>query len=254
MKRPLILPLICLLSLLWLGPAMAQSPFSPDDFVTITGACFYMGDQFGDGGTDEVPVHRVCLSDYALAKYEVTQAQWTAIMGSNPSNDQTDANYPVDVVSWYDVETFIERLNAQSDGKYRLPTEAEWEFACRAGGQKRKYGTADGRHADHLVIHAESAAEHKGMRPVGSFAPNALGLYDMTGNASEWVLDWYHQDYYQQSPVNDPKLLATRMETLKVRRGGSWRDRAWVQRCTYRNWRKPGYRLIDLGFRLARDP
>lgn len=254
MRRQLAFMVPSLLILIWMGPVLAQPPIPPADFVKITSGCFLMGDQFGDGSSDEVPVHRICLSDYYLSKYEVTQAQWQAVMGGNPSKSRKGGNYPIDVVSWYDVETFIDRLNAQTGDHYRLPTEAEWEFACRAGGQKQKYGTGDGSHADHLVIHAETATDARGVKPVGSFPPNALGLHDMTGNVSEWVLDWYHQDFYEISPEDDPKLTATRMETLKVRRGGSWSDKAWVQRCTYRNWRKPGFRLVGLGFRLAKDP
>lgn len=247
--QPNILVLmLCLSCLACAGPTITNQ-----DFVRIDGGCFQMGDQFGDGYADEVPVHRVCLSDFYLSKYEVTQAQWHQIMGDNPSSTRGDDRYPVDVVSWHDVERFIQKLNARTKGGYRLPTEAEWEFACRAGGKKIKYGTQDGGHADHLVIHSGSKAAGK-MMPVGSFPPNQLGLYDMSGNASEWVMDWYDQKYYLKSPVDNPIVRHTRMENLKVRRGGHWADDAWVQRCTYRNWRKPGYRLVGLGFRLAKDP
>lgn len=246
--RTLVL-MFCLSTLACAGPTISNQ-----DFVKIDGGCFQMGDQFGDGFSDEVPVHRVCLSEFYLSKYEVTRAQWQQIMGENPSKTQPDDRYPIDVVSWHEVDRFLEKLNAQTRGGYRLPTEAEWEFACRAGGMKRKYGTQDGSDADHLMIHSDSDEKNKTMMPVGSFPPNPLGLYDMSGNVSEWVMDWYERKYYAKSPVNNPIVLHTRMENLKVRRGGHWADDAWVQRCTFRNWRKPGYRLIGLGFRLARDP
>jgi len=175
-------------------------------------------------------------------------------MGNKPSKNQKEKRYPIDVVSWYDVEKFIEILNLRTNSGFRLPTEAEWEFACRAGGKKIKYGTADGTKGKHLVINSDNKESGRGIMPVGSFPPNSLGLYDMSGNVSEWVKDWYDRDYYSKAPVNDPVLLNTRMETLRVRRGGHWEDSSWIQRCTFRNWRKPGFRLIGLGFRLAIDP
>lgn len=227
---------------------------SEDDFVKIEGDCFQMGDQFGDGLPDELPVHKVCLSDFYISKYEVTQEQWLHVMGTNPSQDQADPRFPVDVVSWHEVERFIEKLNLKTNGKFRLPTEAEWEYACRAGGKKVKYGTANGTSAAYLLIHAGSDLEKQGVRPVGSFPANELGLYDMSGNVSEWVLDWYDRKFYAKSPVNDPRLIEDRTKRSRVRRGGYWGDKEWVMRCTFRNLRKPNYRLIGLGFRLAKDP
>jgi formylglycine-generating enzyme required for sulfatase activity len=99
-----------------------------------------MGDTFGEGDNDEKPVHKVCLDDYYLGKYEVTQGQWQRIMGNNPARFKNGDNYPVEQVCWNDVQKFIKQLNSQTDGKYRLPTEAEWEFACREGGKKIRFG------------------------------------------------------------------------------------------------------------------
>ena len=228
-------------------------PISDDDFVKIEGDCFQMGDQFGDGLPDELPAHLVCLSDYYLSKYEITQEQYLYVMGNNPSENQGNQRYPVDVVSWHDVEEFVKRLNSETEGKYRLPTEAEWEYACRAGGKNAKYGTADGTSSEGLLSHSGNDTDGQGVTPVGSFPPNELGLYDMSGNVSEWVLDWYDREYYTKSPVNDPLLGEDHTKRNRVRRGGYWGDKAWVLRCTFRNFRKPNYRLIGLGFRLARD-
>lgn len=223
------------------------------DLVLVKGDCFQMGDVFGDGGEHERPVHEVCLQDYYISKHEVTQHQWRQVMGTTPSLTQDNPNHPVDIVSWWDVEEFIEKLNAQTDQDYRLPTEAEWEFACRAGGKDLKYGTQDGTLAKDLALYLEDEKSGKTLMPVGSFPPNQLGLYDMSGNASEWVMDWYDRKYYGQSPVDNPVVLKTRLETLKVRRGGNWADQGWILRCTNRNYRRPGLRLIGLGFRLAKD-
>jgi len=235
------------------GQPVCSEELFEKDLVLVQGGCFQMGDVFGDGGEHERPVHEVCLSDYYISKYEVTQRQWQRVMGSNPALDQSNPNYPVDIVSWWDIEEFIEKLNSQTGNKYRLPTEAEWEFACRAGGKELKYGTKDGTLSEDLAHYLQDEGNGSPLMPVGSFPPNQLGLYDMSGNASEWVMDWYDRKHYGQSPVNDPVVLSTRLETLKVRRGGNWADKGWILRCTNRNYRRTALRLIGLGFRLAKD-
>ena len=229
-------------------------PISGDDFVRVEGGCYQMGDQFGDGLPDELPVHKVCVSDFYLSKYEVTQAQWLQVMGNNPSKNQANPQYPVDVVSWHEVKGFIDKLNSTTDQKFRLPTEAEWEYACRAGGKKVKYGTADGTSAAHLLSYSDSDANNQGLMPVGSFPANELGLHDMSGNVSEWVLDWYDRKFYAKAPIDNPSLTDDHTKRSRVRRGGHWGDKEWVMRCTFRNLRKPNYRLVGLGFRLAKDP
>lgn len=226
---------------------------SDNDFVKIDGGCFEMGDQFGDGLPDELPVHRVCLPDFSISKYEVTQKQYLEVMGSNPSRNQENLNYPVDVVSWHEVQSFIKRLNSETNGGFRLPTEAEWEYVCRAGGKNLRYGTADGTLPQNLPDRSEDGVVGRGIMPVGSFPPNELGLYDMSGNVSEWVLDLYDRKFYGKSSVNDPKLVEEKTKRSRLRRGAQWGDKAWVQRCTFRNFRKPNYRLVGLGFRLAKD-
>ena len=128
-----ILVLLCTFSLIvcLLRKEGLSEPILDDDFVKIDGGCFRMGDQFGDGLPDELPVHPVCLSDFYISKYEVTQEQWQYVMGNNPSKNQENPRYPVDAVSWHDAEMFVKRLNSKTNGKFRLPTEAEWEYACR---------------------------------------------------------------------------------------------------------------------------
>lgn len=246
-------PFFVLVFIFVFGEAVCAEQLFEKDLVLVKGSCFQMGDVFGDGGEHERPVHEVCLADYYISKYEVTQRQWQQVMGSNPALHQNNPDYPVDIVSWWDIEEFIEKLNAQTNRNYRLPTEAEWEFACRAGGKGVKYGTKDGTLSEDLALYLQDEEEGNPLMPVGSFPPNQLGLHDMSGNASEWVMDWYDRNHYGQSPVNNPVVLKTRLETLKVRRGGNWADQGWILRCTNRNYRRPGLRLIGLGFRLAKD-
>ena len=224
-----------------------------NDFVFVKGDCFMMGDVFGDGVDLEHPVHEVCLSDYYISKYEVTQKLYNEVMGTNPSSKQGNERYPVDIVNYWHVEEFLEKLNSMTGEKYRLPTEAEWEFACRAGGKKVKYGTKDGTLSPDLANYNFDDSEHHEMMEVGSFPPNALGIYDMSGNVSEWVMDWYDRDYYRQSPKQDPVVLETRMPTLKVRRSGYWGNQEWIMRCSFRNYRRPAHRLTGLGFRLVKE-
>lgn len=233
--------------------AGADEVIARADFVQIEGGCFEMGDQFGDGLPDELPLHRVCVSDFYMSKYEVTQEQYLEVMGTNPSRNQDNPRYPVDVVSWHEVQAFIDGLNSKTRGGFRLPTEAEWEYVCRAGGKKVRYGTADGTTPKNFSTQSGEAAG-SGIKPVGSFPPNELGVYDMVGNVSEWVLDLYDREFYKKSPVNDPKLTEDKTKRSRVRRGGYWESEAWVQRCTFRNFRKSNYRLVGLGFRLAKDP
>ena len=252
--RVLVLISLCSLFQHFSAKECLSEPILDDDFVRIEGNCFQMGDQFGDGLPDELPVHRVCLSDYYISKYEVTQEQWQDVMGDNSAQNQRGLRLPVDVVSWHEVDLFIRKLNSKTNGKFRLPTEAEWEYACRAGGKKLKYGTADGTSSAHLLNHSDNDIHSQGVKPVGSFPANELGLYDMSGNVSEWVQDWYDREFYTKSPVNNPRLIEDRTKRSRVRRGGSWGDNEWVLRCTFRNSRKPNYRLTGLGFRLVKDP
>ncbi|MBX7221400.1 MAG: SUMF1/EgtB/PvdO family nonheme iron enzyme [Blastocatellia bacterium] len=192
----------------------------------------------------ETPRHEVLISRaYYLGKYLVTQREWQAVMGTNPSFFKDD-DLPVEQVSWNDCQEFIAKLNARQDGsQYRLPSEAEWEYACRAG--------TTGDYAGEL----EKLGwywENSGIKthPVGKKDPNNWGLYDMHGNVSEWCQDWYDQSYYRSSPGMDP--LGPQAGTYRVIRGGGWRTRAVYCRSALRLWHPPVNRYHALGFRLVR--
>ncbi|MEP7354499.1 MAG: SUMF1/EgtB/PvdO family nonheme iron enzyme [Acidobacteriota bacterium] len=184
------------------GPAKLASAgkASGIEFVSIPAGEFMMGCSSGDAqcGQDESPKHRVRITkNFEIGKYELTQAQWMATMGSNPSSEQ-GGNLPVETVSKLEAQQFMAKLNAQNDGyRYRLPTEAEWEYAARAG--------KDSQYSGPLADVAWYAANSDdGIHPVGQKKPNAWGLYDVQGNVREWVSDLYGAGFYNGSPVDDP--------------------------------------------------
>jgi formylglycine-generating enzyme required for sulfatase activity len=215
-------------------------------FVRIPAGEFMMGSQ--DGDYDEKPAHLVRISQpFYLGKYEVTQGQWYAVMGSNPGHFTGQPNLPVEQVSWEDVQAFVRRLNAQEGvTAYRLPTEAEWEYAARAGSTTA-YGF--GNKASKLGEYAWYGDNAGGRtHTVGQHKPNAWGLYDMHGNVWEWVQDWYGP--YDTDTVTDPPGAAA--NTYRVYRGGGWGTFASNCRSSDRNFDTPGTRLAGLGFRLLR--
>lgn len=212
-----------------------------DSFVALPGGEFMMGS--ATGNPDEKPAHRVRLSPFEMGKYEVTQAQWQAVMGDTPSYFK-GANRPVEQVSWHDAQQFIERLNGREDGYlYRLPTEAEWEYACRAGSRGDYAGKLD------QVAWYDDNSESM-THPVGSLQPNAWGLYDLHGNVYEWCQDVYDKDYYAQSPSADPQGPAS--GTFRVKRGGGYGFPAAFLRSSVRDLYAPTYRFNFLGLRLVR--
>jgi len=223
-------------------------PFTGMEFVFVKGGEFEMGDTFGDGLSDEKPPHEVRVSDFWIGKYTVTQGQWQKMMGNNPSYFKSGDNYPVEQVSWDDVQGFIQRLNQRTGKKYRLPTEAEWEFAARSGGKKEKWaGTSDESEFEEYAWYDKNSG--KQTHPVGQKKPNALGLYDMSGNVLEWCGDWYDEKYYQNSPKNDPRGPSSGQ--YKVLRGSSWGIKAVKGRASGRGWFVPTERVYTLGFRLV---
>jgi formylglycine-generating enzyme required for sulfatase activity len=223
------------------------------EFVRIPAGSFTMGadKNFEDASDDETPQHRVTISKpFYLGKFEVTQAQWAAVMGINPSKFRDWSN-PVDNVSWDNVQVFIERLNLKErTNKYRLPTEAEWEYAARAGTTSQ-YSFGDG--ADSLGRHAwyDGNSEMKA-HPVGQKKANPWGLHDMHGNVWEWVQDWHGEDYYAKSPASDPRGPSE--GSFRVLRGGSWYFDAEGLRSANRFYLSPDYRIELNGFRLAFSP
>jgi len=220
-------------------------PITGMKFVPIQPDCFQMGSNFGQG--DEKPVHRVCLSAYAIGKYEVTQAQWQKVMGNNPSSYK-GSNKPVEQVSWDDVQGFIRKLNQQTQQNYRLPTEAEWEYACRSGGKEQEY--CGSNNANSVAWYGKNSGSST--HDVGQKQANGSGLYDMSGNVYEWVSDWYDKGYYKNSPTNNPQGPSSGRR--RVYRGGGWYDGAYVLRSADRYDISLGYRHYDVGFRLVRKP
>jgi len=215
--------------------------------IAVKGGTFRMGSN--SGNSNEKPVHSVTVSDFYIGKYEVTQAQWKAVMGNNPSYFKGD-NLPVESISWYDVQEFIKKLNQRTGKHYRLPTEAEWEYAARGGNKSRgyKYSGSDNIESVAWYIGNSSSKTHI----VGTKQHNELEIYDMSGNVWEWCNDCYSSSYYGSGPQNNPQGASS--GSRRVRRGGSWGNGASSCRVANRNYNNPNYSLCNLGFRLAIIP
>jgi formylglycine-generating enzyme required for sulfatase activity len=255
------------------------------EFIKIQPGEFMMGCSAGDNdcNADEKPLHKVQITrPFEIGKYEVTQAQWQAVMGSNPSTVKGD-NRPVETISKEEAHQFLAHLNERNDGyKYRLPTEAEWEYAARAG-------SADARPASLDEVAWYGANSEDETHPVGQKKPNSWGLYDMLGNVREWMEDVYAADYYANSPAADPtgpepgqgggrgfgrgrrggaapdQQFGGRgrgdfgkggpMRQLPVVRGGGWDNPANFVRLSARyHYYGPTLRVSDIGFRAVREP
>ncbi len=199
--------------------ALYKDPATGIEFVNVKGGCFEMGDTGRGRDTDRGPIHTVCVDDFYMGKFEVTQKQWIAVMGNNPSYYNKGGNYPVERINFHEVQAFIERLNKLTGKKYRLPTEAEWEYAARGRGKKVHYAGTNSGHDLHAYAWYKENSGRK-THPVGTRQPNELGLYDMSGNVWEWVSDWYDPDYYRISQKDNPK--GPNNGTKRVLRGGSW--------------------------------
>ncbi|MDR3261780.1 MAG: formylglycine-generating enzyme family protein, partial [Tannerella sp.] len=193
---------------------------------------------------DEKPAHKVTLSYFYIGKYEVTQKQWTDIMGTNPSKFKGD-NLPVEGVSWNAVQEFISKLNAQTGKNYRLPTEAEWEYAARGGESSRGYKYSGSNNVGEVAWYSGNSGDKT--HPVGTKKANELGIYDMSGNVWEWCSDWYGA--YSSSSQTNPQGATS--GSYRVARGGGWSGYARNVRVPFRNARAPGNRSSYLGFRLA---
>jgi len=224
-----------------------RDPTTGMEFIFVKGGCFEMGDTFGDGDNDEKPPHEVCVGNFYMGKYEVTQGQWERIMGSNPSYFKSGSNYPVEQVSWNDVQEFIRRLNQQSGKRFRLPTEAEWEYAARSGGKREKWsGTSSEYELGEYAWYNKNSGGRP--NPVGQKRPNGLGLYDMSGNVWEWCQDWYDEDYYSRRVRDNPK--GPDSGSSRALRGGSWLYYPVSIRVSFRGRYVPSNRNNYFGFRL----
>ena len=200
--------------------------------VRVEGGTFMMGataEQGSDVDGDEKPAHKVTLTnDYYIGQTEVTQALWQAVMGNNPSsinegNYGTNLQRPVEYVTWNDCQTFISKLNELTGKRFRLPTEAEWEYAARGGNKSHDYKYAGGNTIDEVAWYLtsqQSGATGYGTQTVATKAPNELGLYDMSGNVDEWCQDWYSSSYYSSTPSVNPTGPNSGYD--RVVRGGSW--------------------------------
>ncbi len=227
-----------------------KDPFE-DKMVYVKGSIFQMGcddKKDGDCRGDEKPVHAITLSDFSIGKYEVTQKQWKAIMGeNNNSSNFKGADLPVEQVSWDDIQVFLQKLNAQSKTKYRLPTEAEWEFAARGGNKSNGYKYSGSNDSNTVAWNYANSGNKT--HPVGQKQANELAIYDMSGNVWEWCSDGYDGKYYANSPSQNPTGAAS--GSYRVNRGGSWSDTPVDCRVMLRRRYTPAYRSDDLGFRVA---
>jgi len=232
---------------------VTKEDLPPINMVLVKGGCFEMGDFEGNGDEDELPVHEVCVNDFYIADTEVTQELFEKVMGFIPAwrynpTMPRDPKDPVTYVNWHLANQFIKRLNTITKGYYRLPTEAEWEYAARSGGKKERWpGFSNEAEAGSYAWFSDNA-DFK-LQNVKTKKPNGLGIHDMAGSAWEWVEDNFDFDYYQSSPKKDP--YGAEFSLYKGVRGGSIADGPSKLRTTYRYALEPSRRMLNVGLRLA---
>ena len=215
--------------------------------IAVEGGTFTMGatsEQGSDANDSEKPTHSVTLSSYSIGETEVTQVLWQAVMGSNPSYF-SGSNRPVEQVSWNDCQDFISKLNAMTGENFRLPTEAEWEYAARGGNKSRGYKYAGSNSIDDVAWYTSNSTSRT--HDVATKQSNELGLFDMSGNVWEWCSDWYGN--YSSSAQTNPTGPSSGYD--RVLRGGSWGRSAWDCRTSFRSSYTPSNRGYSIGFRLA---
>ena len=220
-----------------------------NNMVYVEGGTFMMGatsEQGSDADSDENPIHQVTLSSFSIGRYEVTQEEWQAVMGSNPAEFR-GSKRPVENVSWNDCQEFIRKLNAMTGKQFRLPSEAEWEYAARGGNRSRGYKYAGSNDLSSVAWHDDNSGGQT--HEVGSKQPNELGLFDISGNVWEWCQDWYDPNYYSSSPSSNP--CNTAAASTRVGRGGSWYGKAKKCRIPQRHKGAPDFKDDDMGLRLA---
>jgi formylglycine-generating enzyme required for sulfatase activity len=270
-KRHLIWIIMCVVAFSFavMGPKAAASQLKTIQnsmgmtFVLVPAGTFLMGSPEDEPfrNKDEV-LHKVTLTKpFYIQTTEVTEAQWNALMGRKWFSRRRGGNLPVVKISWYDCMEFLEKLNRLGEGRYRLPTEAEWEYACRAGSQaaytwgktidctQAMFANNSSDSRDCLDYATKRDLPMDGPAPVKSYPPNDWGIFDMHGNVWEWCLDWYGA--YPSDSVTDPK--GTPSGSQKVRRGGSWFKGASLCRSANRNFGHPASRYATLGFRVVRE-
>ncbi len=215
------------------------------NMVFVEGGTFRMGND--DEGSDERPIHSVTIGDFYIGKYEVTQIEWQTIMGVNPSKF-VGLSRPVENISWNGIQEFLEKLNARTGKHYRLPTEAEWEYAARGGSHGQNYKFSGSNDVDDVAWYYDNSDDET--HEVGLKKPNELGLYDMCGNVWEWCQDLHDENYYSNSPIENPQGAS--LGNHRILRGGSWFGEDDNKcRSTFRGWNTPDISSSNYGFRLA---
>lgn len=237
----------CFFLLLGSKSTLSQ-PADPCTFIFVQGGTFTMGNDGSEGYDEEQPRHKVTVSDFYLGETEITQAQWFAVMGENPSRFTGCDACPVENVSFFDVQRFLKKINKKAKGVvYRLPTEAEWEYAAMGGRKGHDYRFAGGNFPDSLGWYKNNSDSKT--HPVKTKQPNELGIYDMCGNVGEWCYDWFspYKDYEQNNPTGKASGL------YKIHRGGSWDHAAINCRVKDRQSLDPKHNGEGaIGFRLVK--
>ncbi|MDP4997774.1 MAG: formylglycine-generating enzyme family protein [Saprospiraceae bacterium] len=238
----------------WLDPSLAASPILDVEaqMVWVGGGSYTRGCTADQGGLcdgDESPTQLVTVGDFYIGQYEVTQALWETVMGSNPSTFSGCPECPVEQVSWQEIQQFLGKLNALTGLNYRLPTEAEWEYAARGGQSAAGLPYAGSDDATQVAWYVANAGDSTHV--VGQKAANVLGLYDMSGNVYEWCLDWSDEDYNGVMDTSNPIGVETGFN--RIRRGGSWKTEARYLRTANRDGLLPTSANSDTGLRLARS-
>lgn len=211
------------------------------EMVPVEGGQFLMGSDDADAFDNEKPAHKETVNDFSIGKTEVTQALWETVMGSNPSFHK-GSDLPVENVSWEDCTAFITKLNEKTGKNFRLPTEAEWEFAARGGKKSKNYKYSGSNAIEDVAWHLSNSGEKT--HPVAMKTPNELGLYDMTGNVSEWTSDKWSANY-------DSARNGGSSGDYRTYRGGNWNSDSWVCHTSYRDRRYESGISYCLGFRIA---
>ena len=222
------------------------------EMIHVEGGAFQMGGADEEAYYDEQPVHEVKLDSFYMARYPVVQALWAAIMDEDAATHTPDHHeHPVEMVSWEVAQSFIQKLNEITGRTYRLPTEAEWEYAARGGQKGNGYFYSGSNDLDEVGWYGRNSNGEE--KAVGQKKPNELGLYGMSGNVLEWCQDRYSGSYYEachkQGVVDNPQGPVA--GAFRVLRGGSWYLEARKCRCAYRHYDPPGSHFTDMGFRLA---
>jgi formylglycine-generating enzyme required for sulfatase activity len=246
--RPIsILLLFILFTLMLFAQDTARVNIIEPEMVFVQGGSFMMGSV----RENESPIHEVFVDDFYIGAYEITQKEWLSVMDTNPSKFRGEIN-PVENVSWIDIQEYIRKLNAGTGRKYRLPTEAEWEYAAHGGMfvSSWEYRFSGSNVLGQVGWYGDNS--EMTTHPVGQKLPNALGIYDMSGNVYEYCSDWYAENYYSVSPEKNP--TGPEIGKYRVVRGGSWRFHANASRCTSRyNYYSTDSKCDYIGFRLAQE-